>query len=140
MELLAGEVWQVSKRNSQYFRSYLRKTTGPPPPSGARVNIWDKSSAAPNQLGKLRGDDPKLDRLQTIHICDMRLFGGDPILDRLPAFCPTEISHQAPCHIFFTFIIWMRPNMHRPGNRGQRGRLPFQLLERRGTTPPTLDC
>ena len=28
VELLAGEVWQVSKRNSQYFRSYLRKTTG----------------------------------------------------------------------------------------------------------------
>ena len=28
MELLAEEVWQVSKRNSQYFRSYLRKTTG----------------------------------------------------------------------------------------------------------------
>ena len=43
MELLDGEVWQVSKRNSQYFRSYLRKTTGrwgpfAPPPSGARVN------------------------------------------------------------------------------------------------------
>ena len=40
VELLAGEVWQVSKRNSQYFRSYLRKTTGGPfgPPSGARVN------------------------------------------------------------------------------------------------------
>ena len=41
VELLAGEVWQVSKRNSQYFRSYLRKTTGGgplgPPPSGARV-------------------------------------------------------------------------------------------------------
>ena len=50
VELLAGEVWQVSKRNSQYFRSYLRKTTGgalwPPPPSGARVILalglsWD---------------------------------------------------------------------------------------------------
>ena len=26
--LLPGEVWQVSKRNSRYFRSYLRKTTG----------------------------------------------------------------------------------------------------------------
>ena len=44
VELLAGEVWQVSKRNSQYFRSYLRKTTGrgpfgPPPPSGARVKV-----------------------------------------------------------------------------------------------------
>ena len=41
MELLPGEVWQVSKRNSQYFRSYLRKTTGGAlwaPPSGARVN------------------------------------------------------------------------------------------------------
>ena len=40
MELLAGEVWQVSKRNSQYFRSYLRKTTGGGPLgplSGARV-------------------------------------------------------------------------------------------------------
>ena len=40
VELLAGEVWQVSKRNSQYFRSYLRKTTGGGafgPPSGARV-------------------------------------------------------------------------------------------------------
>ena len=38
MELLPGEVWQVSKRNSQYFRSYLRKTTGGgplgPPPAG----------------------------------------------------------------------------------------------------------
>ena len=30
VELLAGEVWQVSKRNSQYFRSYLRKNTGGP--------------------------------------------------------------------------------------------------------------
>ena len=40
VELFPGEVWQVSKRNSQYFRSYLRKTTGGPlpPPSGARVN------------------------------------------------------------------------------------------------------
>ena len=42
VELLPGGVWQVSKRNSQYFRSYLRKTTGgalwAPPPSGARVN------------------------------------------------------------------------------------------------------
>ena len=62
VELLAGEVWQVSKRNSQYFRSYLRKTTegGPfgPPPSGARVKccnrLWlragvgvDKNSPAP---------------------------------------------------------------------------------------------
>ena len=40
MELLPGEVWQVSKRNSQHVRSYLRKTTGgpfAPPPSGARV-------------------------------------------------------------------------------------------------------
>ena len=39
VELLPGEVWQVSKQNSQYFRSYLRKTTGGPfgPPSGARV-------------------------------------------------------------------------------------------------------
>lgn len=40
VELLPGEVWQVSKRNSQYFRSYLRKTTGGPfgpPPSGARI-------------------------------------------------------------------------------------------------------
>ena len=36
VELLPGEVWQVSKRNSQYFRSYLRKTTGGPlPPPGA---------------------------------------------------------------------------------------------------------
>ena len=38
MELLPGEVWKVSKRNTQYFRSYLRKTTGgpfaPPPPAG----------------------------------------------------------------------------------------------------------
>ena len=43
VELLPGEVWQVSKRNSQYFRSYSRKTTGGgpfgPPPSGARVNM-----------------------------------------------------------------------------------------------------
>ena len=43
MELLAGEVWQVSKRNSQYFRSYLRKTTGgpfgPPPPAGRGLSI-----------------------------------------------------------------------------------------------------
>ena len=41
VELLPGVVWQVSKRNSQYFRSYLRKTTGGAlwaPPSGARVN------------------------------------------------------------------------------------------------------
>ena len=42
VELLPGEVWQNSKRNCQYFRSYWRKTTGeglwPPPPSGARVN------------------------------------------------------------------------------------------------------
>ena len=38
VELLPGEVWQVSKGNSQCFRSYLRKTTAPPPPSGARVN------------------------------------------------------------------------------------------------------
>ena len=41
--LLAGEVSKVSKQNSQYFRSYLRKTTGgpfAPPPSGARVNHW----------------------------------------------------------------------------------------------------
>ena len=38
VELLPGEVWQVSKRNFQYFRSYLRKTTGGAlPPSGARV-------------------------------------------------------------------------------------------------------
>ena len=40
VKLLPREVWQVSKRNSQYFRSYLRKTTGwpfGPPPSGARV-------------------------------------------------------------------------------------------------------
>ena len=40
VEVLPGEVWQVSKRNSQYFRSYLRKTTRGalcPPPSGARV-------------------------------------------------------------------------------------------------------
>ena len=39
VELLPGEVWQVSKLNSQYFRSYLRKTTRGPfgPPSGARV-------------------------------------------------------------------------------------------------------
>ena len=32
---------------------------------------------------------------------------------------------------------------HRPGNRGgggQRGRLPLQILDRRGTAPPTLDC
>ena len=28
VELLPGEVWQVWKRNSQYFRSYLRKNTG----------------------------------------------------------------------------------------------------------------
>ena len=37
VDLLPGEVWQVSKRNSPYFRSYLRKTTGgplPPPPAG----------------------------------------------------------------------------------------------------------
>ena len=39
VELLPGEVWQVSKRNSQYFRSYLRKTTGG---RGLRVfeGIW----------------------------------------------------------------------------------------------------
>ena len=46
VELLPGEVWQVSKRNSQYFRSYLRKTTGGgplgPPPSGARVKRYEK--------------------------------------------------------------------------------------------------
>ena len=44
VELLSGEVLQVSKRNSQYFGSYLRKTTGgplPPPPSEAR----DKSKS-----------------------------------------------------------------------------------------------
>ena len=44
VELFPGEVWQVSKRNSQYFRSYSRKTTRglcPPPPSGARVNKED---------------------------------------------------------------------------------------------------
>ena len=43
VELLPGEVWQVSKRNSQYFRSYLRKITGglpPPPPSGAEVKVY----------------------------------------------------------------------------------------------------
>ena len=43
VELLAGEVWQVSKRNSQYFRSYLRKTTGgpfgPPPPAGRGLRL-----------------------------------------------------------------------------------------------------
>ena len=41
VKLLPGEVWQVSKRNSQYFRSYLRKTTGWGAlwaPSGARDN------------------------------------------------------------------------------------------------------
>ena len=39
--MLPGEVWQVSKQNSQYFRSYLRKTTGGPwPPSGTRVNLY----------------------------------------------------------------------------------------------------
>ena len=41
VELLPGEVWQVSKWNSQHFRSYLRKNHRvgplPPPPSGARV-------------------------------------------------------------------------------------------------------
>ena len=43
VELLPGEVWQVSKRNSQYCRSYLRKTTGGTfgPPSGARVTDID---------------------------------------------------------------------------------------------------
>ena len=44
VELLAGEEWQVSKRNSQYFRSYLRKTTGgalcPPPPAGRGLTPW----------------------------------------------------------------------------------------------------
>ena len=38
VKLLSGEVWQVSKRNSLYIKSYLRKTTGalcPPPPSPA---------------------------------------------------------------------------------------------------------
>ena len=42
VKLLPGEVWQVSKRYSQYYRSYLRKTTGgpfAPPPSGARVKL-----------------------------------------------------------------------------------------------------
>ena len=39
VELLPGEVRQLSKRNSQYFRSYLRKTTEGlfGPPIGARV-------------------------------------------------------------------------------------------------------
>ena len=35
MELLPREVWQVSKRNSQYFRSYLWKTT-----AGRRLTLW----------------------------------------------------------------------------------------------------
>ena len=41
VKLLPGEVWQVSKRNSQYFRSYLRKnhSGGLLPPSGTKVNI-----------------------------------------------------------------------------------------------------
>ena len=50
MELLPGEVWQVSKRYSQYFRSYLRKTTGgalwaPPPPAGRGLVVtWDSGA------------------------------------------------------------------------------------------------
>ena len=43
VKLLPGEVWQVSKRNSQYFRSYLWKTTGalcpPPPPAGRGLTL-----------------------------------------------------------------------------------------------------
>ena len=52
VELLPGEVWQVSKRNTQYFRSYLRKTTGgplaPPPQAGwgisqpfLKISTWN---------------------------------------------------------------------------------------------------
>ena len=50
VELLPGEVWQVSKRNSQYFRSYLRKTTGglcpPPPPAGRGLDVSVRSRGA----------------------------------------------------------------------------------------------
>ena len=45
VELLPGEVWQVSKQNSQHFRSYLRKTTGGPlgplPPAGRGLRNGD---------------------------------------------------------------------------------------------------
>ena len=77
MKLLAGEVWQVSKRNSQYFRSYLRKTTVgglcPPPlpagrgltaisPAEEKLNfggrwVWVPLNPIPPPQSKLR-DDP----------------------------------------------------------------------------------
>ena len=42
VELFPGEVWLVSKRNSQYFRSYLRKTTREglwAPPAGRGLTV-----------------------------------------------------------------------------------------------------
>ena len=53
MELLLGEVWQVSKRNSQYFRSYLRKTTGGPLGSPAGRGL--KNPRSLHQLPVQRG-------------------------------------------------------------------------------------
>ena len=44
VKLLPGEVWQVSKRYFQYFRSYFRKTTGGgplgPPPAGRGLIVF----------------------------------------------------------------------------------------------------
>ena len=50
VELLPGEVWQVSKQNSQYFRSYLRKTTGGSlaPPAGRGLTSKFYSSMSPS--------------------------------------------------------------------------------------------
>ena len=55
VELLPGEVWQVSKRNSQYFRSYLRKNhrgaLWPPPPAGRGLTrAWPGSQ--PNAIDR----------------------------------------------------------------------------------------
>ena len=60
VELLAGEVWQVSKRNSQYFMSYLRKTTGGAlwaPPAGRGLSLIFRRVAH-------RGSQIKMNRVQ----------------------------------------------------------------------------
>ena len=56
----------------------------------AALATWTgKKNREPCQLGKLRGDDPKLELPPKRS--KYGSFGGDPILDRLPAVCPTDV-------------------------------------------------
>ena len=83
VELLPGEVWQVSKRNSQHFRSYLRKTTGGalwPPPSGARVK------------------DPT--GIPTFHAAAARETGAQ---GKLKQHIQSHLMHQAPLTLHIPF-------------------------------------